>query len=584
MSWIFGCLSENINEDDTRKFHSIHGDPFYVFKNTSFYLTAGGNKNTIFTSKEIDQISNSSQGWLVSGIGLISDGQNQKLMSVGDWGKVLVSSFFDASKINGHFVVIIWGNESSIKIYSDLIGFRTIYLLRLKDKTVFSTELTWLTKFIQNPTINFYAFGSRWLTFNQLSHKCVINGIEKLPPAGMFEIDFDNVIDKTKNWIPQKIDATVKSFSHCLTSFLFPKSNLNFDNSFGLSGGLDSRTLLALALSETNLNPHGKFQVHTFGFENDDDVIIASKICNELKIKQTLLIKELIFGGEFLGKLSVYIKDTLLVEPASCFLKNIYFEDGYFSNRILIDGANGEIARRQFFNRLYVKGKSDLRNRYARNILKYLRMLRADIFILDVMKEMEIGCLSDVESIFEIIPSVQNIGVDRFLDLSAIKFRFPNYFGPEQSRLDKKIISYMPFSQISVIEQAFNLPLSLKKNSHLFYRLVSTHQPILEKFPLVKNDLIYPYGLNSMSAFLYTNLKKRFSFQKNSNHVFHFYHTVKDYVNDLISSIEVQQIPFYDYKKIRKLIDSYYAGNILLQSQVDWWFTFELWRRSLHIN
>ena len=133
MSWIFGCLSENLSEDDLLNYRAVHCDPIQLFKTASLYLTIGGNDNTTFTSRDLNQNNFDLKGWLVSGIGLIRDHDNQKIMSANDWAKQLESASFDPSKINGHFVVVVWDNDKSIKIYNDLIGFRTIYLFKPKE-------------------------------------------------------------------------------------------------------------------------------------------------------------------------------------------------------------------------------------------------------------------------------------------------------------------------------------------------------------------------------------------------------------------------------------------------------------------
>ena len=583
MSWIFGCLSENLREDDSLKFQAIHSDPIQLFKTTSLYLAIGGNKNTTITSKDLKQINSESKGWLVSGIGLISDDQNQKIMSANDWAKQLESGSFDPSKINGHFVVVVWDNDKSIKIYNDLIGFRTIYLFNQKDKIIFSTELSWLTKLVNNPSINIENLGSRWLTFNQLSHGCLINGIEKLAPGGKIEIRPNKIVIENKNWIPEKVGATSESFTDCLVPFLFPKSDSNFPITLGLSGGLDSRTLLSIAVSEEDASFRKKLVIHSFGEKDDPDLVVAGEICKKIGVEHTLLSKDFAYDKNFIAKLSDYSKDAILVEPVSSFIKNIYFDDEYFNNKIVIDGANGEIARRQFYNRLFLKGRSDLKTRNAKNILSHLRINRADIFTTEAMIEMENGSLSDVEKLFEVIPPVEQIGVERFIDMIAIKFRFPNYFGPEQSRLDKKIICYMPFSQASVLEQAFHLPESEKRNSRLFYNLISKNKPILKRFPLVKNGITYPYGLNSLSAFIFTKLKKRIITRNLFDPTYLLYQSMKDYINDLAASTEVRNFSLYNHDKVYKIIDRYYKGDRSVQSQLDWWFTFELWRQNHHL-
>ena len=200
-----------------------------------------------------------------------------------------------------------------------------------KNKIIFSTELSWITKFTNTPTINLKAFGSRWLTFNQLSHECLINGIEKLAPGGKIEIGINKITGKNKNWIPEKITSESESFKNVLLPFLFPKSVSNFPITLGLSGGLDSRTLLALAYSERNNFLRKNLIIHSFGEKNDRDLVVAGEICKKIGIEHTLLTKDIVYDKNIITKLSDYSKDALLVEPVSSFIKNIYFDEDYFT-------------------------------------------------------------------------------------------------------------------------------------------------------------------------------------------------------------------------------------------------------------
>lgn len=583
MSWIFGCLSENLNEDDSRKFQSIHDDPIHMFKTTSLYISAGGNKKTTFAAKNLNQNNFDFNGWLVSGVGLISEDQNKKIMSAEDWAKLLESDSFDPSKINGHFVVVKWTNDNSIKIYNDLIGIRTIYLFKQRNRIIFSTELTWIIKFVNNPAINIKAFGSRWLTFNQLSYKCLINGIEKLAPGGIIEIRHDQITVENKNWIPRKIESTSESFTNSLIPFLSPKSYSNLPITLGLSGGLDSRTLLSLYSARENINDKNKF-IHTFGESQDPDVKVAKIICSHFDFNYKVFSDDCYWNTNMLNVMKEYAGDALLVEPVSGILKNNYLNDTYFQNKIIIDGAGGEIARKQFLNRLRLKGKRNVLNKNLAGVLKNIFIIRSDIFSPDVMREMKNGCLKDIENLLFTIPEAGKIGFENFIDLMAIKYRFPNYYGPEQSRLDKTIVSFSPFVQHTVLQQIFSLNVNLKKNSVLFHKIIRNWQPRLRQFPLVKDGVTYPYGMSNISASIYTKIKKRLLINNTSAPKNRFFDSLKEYINDLILSSELKHFALYDCKKINGIVEQYYAGKKSLQNQLDWFLTFELWRRAHRIT
>jgi hypothetical protein len=56
---------------------------------------------------------------------------------------------------------------------------------------------------------------------------------------------------------------------------------------------------------------------------------------------------------------------------------------------------------------------------------------------------------------------------------------------------------------------------------------------------------------------------------------------MKDYLYSLAQ--EINTCPYYSQSKILRAIDSFYKGNENQRQTVEWWLTFELWRRS-HTN
>ncbi|NWF89817.1 MAG: hypothetical protein HXY50_10200 [Ignavibacteriaceae bacterium] len=583
MSWIFACHSQ-LTPLDSLEFESFHSSAIKVFRTSFLYLAVGGNPKTIFTSKDIQDNNNDSCGWVVTGAGLISKKQSQKIMSAKEWGNFLSSNSYDISDINGHFIAVIWKNDGSLKIFNDLIGLRTVYFLKRSDRFFFSTELDWLTKLIPQPTLNISAFGSRWLTFNQLSHQSLIIGIEKLAPGSEIKINNKHIGLISKNWIPINTESITESFTSCLTKFIFPINEMSNPITLGLSGGLDSRTLLTIFSSQQSEIETGNLLVHSFGDNQDQDVMIANQICMKLNLENEILSHSFILNKDIINDIKGYTRDALLVEPASSLIKNHYLNDDYFKNKIVIDGAGGEIARRQFLNRLRLKGKKHLFNKNPNGILDNIRVFRADIFNTDVLAEMDKGCLQDIESILENFPDIDKIGFDNFIDLMAVKFRFPNYYGPEQCRLDKIILSFSPFVQHTVIQQIFSLDLRFKKNSRLFHDIIKNSQPELAHFPLVKNGVTYFFSMNTITAFIYSKLKQKLL---NNNIITlrdKFFDALKVYINDIVSSADIKDFSLYDYNKIKKIVERYYQGDKIFQNQLDWWFTFELWRRNLHLK
>jgi hypothetical protein len=177
---------------------------------------------------------------------------------------------------------------------------------------------------------------------------------------------------------------------------------------------------------------------------------------------------------------------------------------------MLIDGGMGEIARRQFMNRLLIRGRNALRKKDPHVISSYLRTQRASIFNPQVTSVMQNGAERQIEGLLGTLPSVEDIGEENFADLLIVRYRFPNYGGLDQSRMDGQILSYMPFAQPSFVRAAFATPLKLKRDAHLFRRLIDQYRPSLKKYPLVKGYTTYPYMLPAIPAMVWTKVKTIF--------------------------------------------------------------------------
>jgi hypothetical protein len=58
---------------------------------------------------------------------------------------------------------------------------------------------------------------------------------------------------------------------------------------------------------------------------------------------------------------------------------------------------------------------------------------------------------------------------------------------------------------------------------------------------------------------------------------------MKEYLLDVVHSKETIEYPAYEFKKIEKKVQEYYAGAKNLSGEINWWLTFELWRRNFGI-
>ena len=236
MSWIFG-FSDNLSEQKKLSISSLLKKPLMKIDEPRLFIAAGGNPLTCHFSVE--------KKWIVLGVGIETTERGSKVMLKNDWDQKICSNTFREPQ--GHYVLIRWDSEK-IDFHSDLIGLKTIYFFKDKTGIYFSSNLEWITSVMAKVEIDFKEFGSRWITFNQLSNKSFIYDIVKLPPASSVEIKSGILKVETENWLPELTESDPGNLFGLIEKFLFIEIPDNLKMSFGLSGGLDSRFLLSFLL------------------------------------------------------------------------------------------------------------------------------------------------------------------------------------------------------------------------------------------------------------------------------------------------------------------------------------------------
>ena len=510
------------------------------------------------------------------GLGIERKETSCRFLKVSDWQTLLSKQKPDLSYIDGHFVAIRWQN-GIVECFSDQFGLRTLYISRLANSIVFTTRLDWVALLTGKSEIDFEQFGSHWLTFNQLSYGCLVKGIQRLGPGGVAICKSTSIEIHNTPWLPNFSPEDSPPLEQTLTSLLNPEIENSHVLSLGLSGGLDSRLLLACLLAKSKK----RFSLHLFGHSDEPDVSVAQQIANDYHLDQHFFPESIPKIGTNLIVLREYIAKTCLTTPASSWLKLRFYPELNRMNRIMIDGGMGEIARRQFLNRIYWKGRRKLLHDSPVEIFPYIQSHRASIFSSEIINVMRGGINQQLIAMRDEMPPIENIGVENFLDLLIVRYRFPNYAGMDQSRIDEEIVNYMPFAQPSFVQAAFRTPVQIKRGGKLFRKFIHKLQPALTIYPLVKGMTTYPYRFSTVPASLYTKAKAAIGIQFHNPTREEFLLSLKEYINDLIVSSEVKNFPAYNQNALQNMVKEYFSGNKNLAGELDWWISFELWRQSI---
>ncbi|NBC17859.1 MAG: hypothetical protein GVY18_11160, partial [Bacteroidetes bacterium] len=377
-------------------------------------------------------------------------------------------------------------------------------------------------------------------------------------------------------WTPPFSDGDDgSSFEAALSAFVHPALPADARLSLGLSGGLDSRLLLSML-------PEQGTQVHAFGDASHPDVTISRRIASDLGLLHRHLHEPVPDADACLELLRAHVARTQVVSPASAVLGLRHYPTLHADDNWVIDGGFGEVARRQFMNRLLRRGRTALKQLDADGVLPHLRVSRADVFDDEVLQTMERGAARQLERQWATMPRPDDIGLENHVDLLGVRTRLPNFFGYEQNRLDGLARCTMPLAQPSVVTAVFQLPLRDRRGGRLVRRLIREHQPALARHPLVKGATTYPFRLTPTLAYLWTHVKARFQPASPDVQRRTFLDRLRPFALDAVDSTDVRTYALYDRDKLRRLVRGYYRdGDSESAAALDWWLAFEVWRRCL---
>jgi len=501
--------------------------------------------------------------FLVSGIG-ICDG---RILGANDWISRLSHSSVDLTAIDGHFIVVR-SNPEKVELFTDPLGVRTLYFRAGPGGVFFSTRLDWLASLTGPLKIDYVKFGAQWVLPNSINTSSVVKQVDRLGPGSVAVVKRGRLHLQSKPWscaITQE-DKTGLGFEQALQESLNVKGVYPW--SLGLSGGLDSRVLCSIGEN---------ISTHIWGPPDHPDVQISSRLAQSQLIDQTYFQNQIPEVDRCIDLVRQRVGFTQVITPASASVERSAYGQLHAAGRGVIDGGFGEIARRQLINqvvfrRMVCRDSPDV-------VLHFPATSKAAIFNPEIHNSMLSSAAEQLNSVWRSFPPSMKIA-DK-ADLLSIKSRLPNFFGFEQNFLDNVCISYMPYAQPSVLKALFQVPLRLRWNGQLLRRIIQNHAPELSKYPLIKGTIVYPFGLGTISSYVYTLVKKRVMPTYHDPRPQAFVCHMKEYILDTLRSDSVRHYAPYDQTKLQHIADTFSSGDIRFIPQLDWWLSFDLWRRGL---
>ncbi len=570
MSWMVGWLSDNLPPSASRVLSAARPRILYSTSGPSLCIIAGGISRTLHYAGSPSPSGDPQRGWLVCGLGIRTAGDHCTILDGADWGSLLSTGdppeFRD---IDGHFVACRWSG-GRVEVFSDQLGLRTLFLAQTPRGVFFSTRLDWSAGFVRDATVDFGQIGPRWLSFNQFSYESCIRGVQKLGPGGHGLLTPRSVRLRTSLWQPARTDpGGTQEVLPRLRALTHPVLTGGERISLGLSGGLDSRTLLAVLMSREEA-----FDVHVFGSESDPDVGTALAIARGEHLHTVHFHDPVPPADECLRLMQEFGAQGFLCEPVTSALRLGYYDRIQGENKLMLDGGFGEFLRRQFLNRLRYRGRDALRTLDPAAVSRFLTVDRGKIFEHETWKTMEEGVTLQLREALAAMPPIEELGTGNFLDLFTIRYRVPNYAGPEQARLDGSALNYTPYVQPSLLNIAFSIPEAQRANGRIFRRLIRELTPALARYPLSKSGMTYPFGLGTLQTWAWTSVKARLRPPYRDLLRHEILRRIRPFIMDSLASRDVRSYGAYDMAYVSHAAQAYYAGDLPQAGTLDWWVTF----------
>jgi hypothetical protein len=561
MSWLFGIF----NKENAVKSNINLDEEFDKYESNNIFLAVGGNPDTAFLTI--------SGNIVFASVGVLIGEENSRKKIIRK--KNLTGEFHILpNNLNGHFVLVTYSN-GKLDISNDAPGLRELYFIEKQNQLIFSTRIDLLADYANDKSINFKTFSSLWLTNFQLSNNSIFNEIKRLGPGGKIEANQNEILVSNQQYIKTSTAESVNSFPESLFAYCSIKPNDNKVISLGLSGGIDSRLVLAFLLKSKQ-----SFQCYSLRNEENNDLKIAGEICKSFKLEHHLVDRENINLQDAEEEIHKYYKNIPPSIPLTQLLDFGFYGKEYLVNVLLLDGGFGGFYRRQHFNKLYIKRYSFFKLENAGEIKSLLSAPKPDIYNEEVLRVMQRGVeevSTDLISLFDSPKSKKDLA--DILDLISVRFMLPNIFGPGQTILDQNFISFMPLAQKEIINIGLNIPQQLKTGGKFIKGIIKETEKKLTGINLVSSNLEYNFYLNYKLAMIKLLVHRKLIKQHNYKR-YNVFLNSREYIFDLLNSNTIKNNQYLAHSKISKIVSEFFKGDYSKGSYLDWFLTFSLWAQA----
>ncbi len=522
-------------------------------------------------------------GWLVCGLGMRFDGKAFRTLGRGDWGECMSGNHNQETSLRdleGHFVAVRWEN-AQLDIYCDSLGLRTAYVAETEHFFAVSTRLDWVVALMNKPELNLDEMASQWLLTNSFSNGSIVKGVVRSLSSSHISIAGGKVAHTWHEWKPKVEEPfdVVSVLKEASTFLLRDGRRL----SLGLSGGVDSRTLLAL-LSGSN---GGNWAVHTMGDSSDPDISIAERLSESMGITHRTYIYHV---GEtetvdsLVNSLKEYCLLTQMTDSIFGYQKLGFFSEMHSAGFWMIDGGFGELFRRSYGNKMLLAGKKAVISRDASRLMEYLYQPRSPIFNQEIHNMFLSESRIQLEKAVQEMPEDPKRDPGTWIDLFHIRYRLRNSAPSNQAAYDSCIPNYMPYVQPSLMSAYLTLPSGMRRNNKLSRQIMVAGPKELRDVHFSKNGTTYPFFMSRhalaprLMSIIHRKIYPRAN-QADMSFRLNALLYLKEYLMDKVASSEARTCPYYDHQSLAQRCLEFYAHPNESDGQfIEDWLKFDFWR------
>lgn len=389
-------------------------------------------------------------------------------------------------KINGSHAIAIWDESNQLMtLIPDRFGQRPLYYAEVGGGVAFASEIKSIVALDFVPkSINLEAV-MEYLAVEQLNYdRTFLKWINKIPFGSIFTYHHNHISIENR-WpvlysLPEKEISELEYIEEFirLSSSAVKKRITRSNNCIGLSGGLDSRLLTALAVKE-NI----EIDTVTFGQKDSRDLMRGKMVANEVDLPHLSLV----LTNDYLEKYAEIMIDRVdgLFNVLNCHGMIITEVSTRYPVIAMANGLDQLLLASKSKHPEYHKSKNILETTFQFQN-EFIR--KVDWKQLYSTKWYEKISGSVYQNFVKDFNRINTDTVDNHID-SYLLQTYADYFGSSLPMISHKMEYTEPFYDTELMNFILNLPISMRWNRKLEKMALSTISPSLAKIdggPLAK--------------------------------------------------------------------------------------------------